>query len=94
MLVFNMQGNQREKLRQELEEELQWIQYRQKMLDIMESKLFQIRELIEMAKNKNLMPEELAVINIRIDNLAIQVKALDSESRKMWEGNNGKDNIL
>jgi hypothetical protein len=37
--------DEKEELRQELQEELQWVQYRQKMLDIVEEKLLQMRQL-------------------------------------------------
>jgi flagellin-like hook-associated protein FlgL len=70
----------REELKQELE--LQWVQYRQKMLDIMEEKLLQMREIAEQAKQGNLTAGELEELNARLNNLVTQVKALDGESRK------------
>lgn len=75
--------NEREELKQELEEELKWVLYRQRILDIIEEKLLQMRELAEAAKQGKLSEEELEALNIKINNLAVQVKALDSESRKM-----------
>ena len=74
--------NQKEELRQELEEELQWVKYRQKMLDIMEKKLLKMREMAERAKQDNLDETYLKVLNDRINDLATQVRALDAESRK------------
>jgi flagellin-like hook-associated protein FlgL len=74
--------NEKEELKQELDQELEWVKYRQKMLDIMEDKLLQMRELAEQAKQGNLTAEELESINTKINNLVSQVRALDSESRK------------
>ena len=74
--------NQKEELRQELEEELQWVKYRQQMLDIMEKKLLKMREMAERAKQDNLDETYLKVLNDRINDLATQVRALDAESRK------------
>lgn len=41
--------------------------------------------LAEQAKNYNLTEEEIKVLNTKINDLAIQVKALDSESRRIEE---------
>lgn len=46
--------NQKEQLRQELEEKLQWVKYRQQMLDIMEKKLLKMRKIAEQAKQDNI----------------------------------------
>lgn len=75
-----------EELKQELEQELQWVQYRQKMLDIIEEKLLQMKQIAGQAKEENLSPIELEVFNERLNNLGEQVRALDSESRKMEYG--------
>ncbi|MDP4176896.1 MAG: hypothetical protein Q8900_00970 [Bacillota bacterium] len=77
-----MKMNEKEELKNELEQELKWVQYRQKMLDIIEEKLLQMKHLIEEAKENNLSSDELDVLNDRINKLAVQVKAIDSESRK------------
>lgn len=89
--------DEREELKQKLEQELQWVQYRQKMLNIMQEKLLQMKLIAEQAKEDNLSPIELKVLNDRLNNLAAQVRALDSESRKMKDGkilkeNQGKNN--
>ena len=78
--------DEREELKQELERELQWIRYRQKMLDIMEHKLLQMRQLTEQAKQNNFTQEELEAINVRLNELVAQVRALDSESRRTEDG--------
>lgn len=74
--------DEREALKKELEQELQWITYRQRMLDIMEQKLLQMKQLTEKAKHDNLIEKELELINVKLKDLVMQVKSLDSESRK------------
>lgn len=73
-------------VKQELQQELLWVKYRQKMLDLIEQKLLQMKQLTEQAKECNLNPAELEGLNNRLNNLAEQVRALDSESRKMEYG--------
>ncbi|OAA86468.1 hypothetical protein [Clostridium coskatii] len=77
-----MVTNQKEQLRQELEEELQWVKYRQQMLDIMDKKLLKMREIAKQAKQDNLDKTYLKVLNDKINDLGAQVRALDGESRK------------
>lgn len=78
-----MQMDEKEELKKELEQELEWVKYRQKMLDLIEDKLMQMKQIAEQAKEDNLSPIELKALNDRLNNLAEQVSALDSESRKM-----------
>lgn len=77
-----MQMDEKEELKKELEHELQWVQYRQKMLDIMEEKLLQMKQLAELAKQGNLTAGEMEELNARLNDLAAQVRALDGESRR------------
>jgi hypothetical protein len=56
------------------------------MLNIMEEKLLQMRLLSEQAKVGNLSSKELEVLNGRLNNLAEQVRAIDSESRRAEDG--------
>jgi coenzyme F420-reducing hydrogenase delta subunit len=72
--------------KEELKQELQWVQYRQKMLNIIEEKLLQMRLLSEQAKVGNLSSKELEVLNSSLKNLAEQVRAIDSESRRAEDG--------
>ncbi|MFW2501325.1 hypothetical protein CCS79_01760 [Clostridium diolis] len=74
--------DEREELKKELEQELQWIKYRQRILNIIDQKLLQMRLLTEKAKQGNLTIGEMEAINVRLNDLATQVRALDSESRK------------
>jgi hypothetical protein len=78
--------DEKEELKQKLEQELQWVQYRQKMLDIIEEKLLQMKLLAEQAKQDNLTARELEALNARINDLAAQVRALDTESRRTEDG--------
>lgn len=75
--------DEREELKQELEQELQWVRYRQKMLDIINENLLQMKQLGEQTKQEKLTYIELEELNVRLNDLATQVRALDSESRKM-----------
>lgn len=73
---------EREELKTELEQELQWVIYRLRMLDIIEHKLLEMKKLAEQAKQGNLTSGELEALNARMNNLAAQVRAIDEESRK------------
>lgn len=75
--------DEREELKQELKLELQWVKYRIRMLDIIEEKLVKMRNMAEVAKERNLSADEVESINTEINNLAEQVRALDEESRKL-----------
>lgn len=78
-----MSMDEREELKQELERELRIVQYRIKMLDIIEEKLIQMREMAELIKEGNLTIKEIEVLNIKIDSLAEQIKAIDGESKRV-----------
>lgn len=78
--------DERAELKQELEAELQWVDYRNNMLEIMGEKLIQMRELAEHAMGDDLTSEEIELINQKLNNLNMQVKALDGESRKTEDG--------
>ncbi|WP_406761110.1 hypothetical protein [Candidatus Clostridium helianthi] len=83
MQEFNMSEYESKELsEEELKQELQWINYRQKMLNIIEDKLLEMREVAEMAKNNNFTKEELGEMNIKLNNLAMQIRALNVESEK------------
>lgn len=78
--------DEKEELKQELEQELQWVRYRQKMLDIIEEKLLQMKPMAEQAKDGELSLTEIDVLNNKLNNLAAQVRAIHGESRKMEDG--------
>jgi flagellin-like hook-associated protein FlgL len=71
----------KEELRQQLQQELQWVKYRQEMLDIIEKKLIQMREIAVQVKEENLSPVEIEALNAKLNNLVAQVNALDEESK-------------
>jgi len=75
-----MHENENQKLR--LLQELQWVKYRQEMLDIIDGKLLQMREIAERVQIDNLSPEMLENLQDQINKMAIQVKELDEDSRK------------
>ncbi|PRR82861.1 hypothetical protein [Clostridium vincentii] len=79
--------DEREELKIQWEQELQWVKYRQNMLDIMDEKLLQMKEIAEKSKLGNLTLGELEVLNAKLNNLGAQVKALDDESRKIENRN-------
>ena len=74
--------DEKEELKQELEQELLWVKYRKNMLDIIDEKLFQMREIAEKIKNQKLSKKEIEELNSKISILKMQVKAIDGESRK------------
>jgi hypothetical protein len=76
----------KEELKEELEQELQWVKYRMKILDIIDTKLLQMREIAEQAKQVAYTTEVLEILNEIINDLAVQVRALDVESRKIEDG--------
>lgn len=81
-----MDENEKEKLKQELEQELLWVKYRKNMLDIIDEKLFQMREIAEKIKNKKLSNKEIEELNANLSILKMQVNAIDGESRKTEDG--------
>ncbi|WP_254306614.1 hypothetical protein [Clostridium sp. 001] len=56
------------------------------MIDIMEEKLLQMKQLAEQAKKGNLTAGELKELNARLNDLSTQIRALDSESRRTEDG--------
>lgn len=72
--------DEKEELKQKLQEELQWVQYRQKMLNIIEKKLYQMKSIAREA-TKNISKDEREELNKKIKYLEMQVNALDEESK-------------
>ncbi|MCB2308793.1 hypothetical protein LGL08_19835 [Clostridium estertheticum] len=67
--------------KEELKMELNRVIYRHNMLGIMEVKLLQMREIAKQVKEEKLSAVEIEALNARLNNLAVQVNALDEESR-------------
>lgn len=72
--------DEKEELKQKLQEELQWVQYRRKMLNIIEKKLYQMKSIAEEATG-NISKVERERLNKKIKYLEMQVNALDEESK-------------
>ncbi|WP_246615205.1 hypothetical protein [Clostridium thailandense] len=70
----------KEELEEKLQAELEWVKYRLRMLDIMEKKLYQMRDVAQKSA-KNISAEERNDLNKKIKWLEMQVNALDEESR-------------
>ncbi len=83
--------NEREELNHELDKELRWVKYRQKVLDIIEEKLLQMKMMAEEAKEIKLSSEELKKLNDKLNILVSQVNKLDNESKSL---KNVNENIL
>lgn len=75
-----MDENEQEK--QKLVQELQWVKYRNEMLDIIDFKLLQMRAIAERVQNEALDETIKIDLNNQFTGLAIQVKEIDLESRK------------
>lgn len=63
-----------------LKEELEWVKYRIKMLDIMERKLLQMRKIAKDA-TYDIREEEREKLNKKIKSLESQVNGIDGERR-------------
>lgn len=53
------------------------------MLDMIEEKLFQMKELTQRVIDEDLTDEEIQQINEQVQNLGEQVKLLDSEATQL-----------
>lgn len=83
---------EKDELKKVLNEELLWIQYRARMLDLIEDKLLQMKEMVEDLKQGNLSKEEIGFINVEMNRLTVEINALDEESRRTENG--GGDWVL
>ena len=70
-----------------IQEKLEWVKYRLAMLDIIEGKLKQMRDLAEYARDNLLSELEKAAMNTRLSMLGKDVAELDNQSRKFWQEN-------
>ncbi|WP_017211325.1 hypothetical protein [Clostridium beijerinckii] len=78
--------DEREEFKQELTNELELVKYRIKMLDIMEEKLLNMEEIAERIRKEKLSLDEVNILNSKLNDLALQVKAIDGESRRLEDG--------
>ena len=78
--------DKREELHKQLQREMKWAQEKQTMLNVKESKMLLMREIAEQGKQAGVTPQQLSNLNHRLDKLAAQVSALDSESSRTKDG--------
>ncbi|ABR46967.1 hypothetical protein Amet_0742 [Alkaliphilus metalliredigens QYMF] len=70
----------KEQVKKEMKQELEKVKYRIKILDLIEEKLFEMRELAQRVIEEELTDEEIENINQQVKTLEKQVKLLNSES--------------
>ena len=70
---------EQDEIRKELEEQLEKVKQRLQILDMMEHRLFEMRELAQRAIDEEMTEQEIKKINQRVRDLEQQVKLLDSE---------------
>ncbi|MBX4259223.1 hypothetical protein KTC96_12880 [Clostridium estertheticum] len=86
-VVAGVQKDKNEAANKQLQQELKWAKDKQKMLSVKEVKLLQMREIAEQGKQlTSLNPKEQNRLNDRLDTLAAQVSAIDSDSKRTKDG--------
>lgn len=78
--------DENDELKIKLQQELQWVKYRKKMLNIIDEKLLKMRGIAEQSKFGNYTVEELEKLNDKMNNLASQARAIDEESKRIQYG--------
>jgi adenine C2-methylase RlmN of 23S rRNA A2503 and tRNA A37 len=74
---------EQEKVRKQLEEQLERVNRRLQILDIIEEILYLMKELTQRVIDENLTDSEVMEINKEVKNLGEQVKILDGEVTKL-----------
>ena len=85
-VIADNQMDKKEELHKQLQQEMKWAQDKQKLLNLKEVKLLQMREIAEQGKQAVVTPQQLRNLNHRLDKLAAQVSAIDSDSRRTKDG--------
>ena len=86
-VVAGVQKDKNEAENKQLQQELKWAKDKQKMLNVKEVKLLQMREIAEQGKQlTSLKPNELNRLYDRLDKLSAQVGAIDCESSRTKDG--------
>jgi len=80
------QMDKKEELHKQLQLEIKWAKEKQILLNVKESKLLIMREIAEQGKQVGVTPLQLRNLNHRLDKLAAQVSAIDSDSRRTRDG--------
>lgn len=71
-----------------LKQKLEWVKYRLEVLDEIEAKLLEMRELAEQARSQDLTTAERADLNRQVQLLEKEVNQLDNKSRNFWRDYN------
>lgn len=74
---------QQEQVKEQLQEQLEKVKQRLQILDMIEEKLFQMKELAQRLIDEDLSDNEIQDINNEVQNLGQQVKLLDSEATQL-----------
>ncbi|MBU3155074.1 hypothetical protein [Clostridium estertheticum] len=85
-VIADKQMDKKEELHKQQQQEMKWAQDNQKMLNVKEVKLLQMREIAEQGKQVAVTEQQLSNFNHRLDKLAPQVSAIDSESKRTKDG--------
>ncbi|MGK0466302.1 hypothetical protein [Clostridium sp.] len=85
-VVADKQIDKKGELHRQLQQEIKWAQEKQKLLKLKEVKLLQMREIAEQGKQVVVTPLQLRNLNNRLDKLAAQVSAIDSDCRRTRDG--------
>jgi hypothetical protein len=85
-VVADKQIDKKDKLHKQLQLEIKWAKEKQIFLNLKEVKLLQMRSIAEQGKQVVVTPQQLRNLNHRLDKLAAQVSAIDSDSRRTKDG--------
>ncbi|MBX4265174.1 hypothetical protein [Clostridium estertheticum] len=85
-VIVDRQMDKKEELHKQQHQEMKWAQDKQTMLNVKEVKLLQMREIAEQGKQVTVTEQQLSNLNHRLDKLAEQVSAIDSESSRTKDG--------
>ena len=70
-----------------LQQKLAWVKYRMARLDQIETKLTEMRQLAEYARDNTLSSEKIKELNVKINKLQQEVIAMDEQSKTFWLDN-------
>jgi hypothetical protein len=74
---------EQEQVKEQLQEQLEKVKQRLQILDMIEEKLFQMKELAQRVIDEDLSDNEIQDINNEVQNLGQQVKLLDREATQL-----------
>ena len=70
-----------------IQQKLEWVKYRLARLDQVETKLTEMRQLAEYARDNTLSNEKIKELNVKINKLQQEVIAMDEHSKTFWLDN-------